>query len=488
MPEGQRQQEPGHQPAAAAARCCYRAPYGTEWERARPRHGDGDDRRPGGRRPRRDLAGHGRQGPAAATARSASPASAARRWTTRRTTSSRSCSPRWARSRSRTRRVFDTPPRFPVWGPRSAAAARPTFQQDLANADCIVIQGSNMAEAHPVGLPVGDGGQGARRDGHPRRPAVHPHQRGGRPLRADPGRLATSRSSAAIVNHILEQRAGLPRVRRWPTPTPPRSSATTSRTPRTSTGCSPASTRRPGPTTRRPGSTRARSGDGTGRQRRVATASGRPPPAMQHESHGAGRPRRSRARRDAAAPALRLPDPQAALRPLHAGDGGAGLRRLAASSSREVCEAWTANSRPGAHHRARLLGRLDPAHRRRAVHPHRRDHPAAAGQHRPARRRHHGAARARQHPGLDRHPDAVQPAARLPADAAPRRSTRRSATGSTRCGTRARRASGPTPRAYAVSLLKAYFGRRGDRRQRLLLRLPAPAHRRPRHLPARCST
>ena len=44
----------------------------------------------------------------------------------------------------------------------------------------------------------------------------------------------------------------------------------------------------------------------------------------------------------------------------------------------------------------------------------------AAGQHRPARRRDHGAARARQHPGLDRRPDAVQPAARLPADAARR--------------------------------------------------------------------
>src|SRR3954454_5877554 len=26
------------------------------------------------------------------------------------------------------------------------------FQQDLANSDCIVIQGSNMAEAHPVGF------------------------------------------------------------------------------------------------------------------------------------------------------------------------------------------------------------------------------------------------------------------------------------------------------------------------------------------------
>jgi formate dehydrogenase major subunit len=42
-----------------------------------------------------------------------------------------------------------------------------------------------MAECHPVGVPVGDGGQAARRDGHPRRPAVHPDQRGGRPARAE---------------------------------------------------------------------------------------------------------------------------------------------------------------------------------------------------------------------------------------------------------------------------------------------------------------
>ncbi len=26
------------------------------------------------------------------------------------------------------------------------------FQQDLVNADCIVIEGSNMAECHPVGF------------------------------------------------------------------------------------------------------------------------------------------------------------------------------------------------------------------------------------------------------------------------------------------------------------------------------------------------
>ena len=42
-------------------------------------------------------------------------------------------------------------------------------------------------------------------------------------------------------------------------------------------------------------------------------------------------PRRS----DAAAPALRVPDPQAALRPLHAGDGGADLRRACRSVPRD---------------------------------------------------------------------------------------------------------------------------------------------------------
>ena len=41
-------------------------------------------------------------------------------------------------------------------GPRSGDLARARrrhhFQQDLQNADCILIQGSAMAEAHPVGF------------------------------------------------------------------------------------------------------------------------------------------------------------------------------------------------------------------------------------------------------------------------------------------------------------------------------------------------
>ena len=110
---------------------------------------------------------------AASTARSASRTSAARRSTTRRTTSSRSCSRRWASSRSRTRPAYDTPPRSPVWGPRSGAAAPPRFQQDLQNADCILIMGSNMAESHPVGFRWVMEAQERGATDHPRRPALH---------------------------------------------------------------------------------------------------------------------------------------------------------------------------------------------------------------------------------------------------------------------------------------------------------------------------
>ena len=106
----------------------------------------------------------------------------------------------------------------------------------------------------------------------------------------------------------------------------------------------------------------------------------------------------------------------AALRALHAGDGGGDLRRPARALPRGRRGA-VRQLGPRAHLGLLLRGRLDPAHPRRAEHPRRLDPPAAAGQHRPAGRRHPGAARPRVHPGLDRHPDALQHPARLPADA-----------------------------------------------------------------------
>ena len=64
----------------------YRRPHGTDWEDAGPRHGDGHDRRPGRSR-RRARAGSGRTTAGRdRAARWASPASAAPRWTTKRTT------------------------------------------------------------------------------------------------------------------------------------------------------------------------------------------------------------------------------------------------------------------------------------------------------------------------------------------------------------------------------------------------------------------
>ena len=174
----------------------YRRPYGTEWEdldldtamdMIADRVLDTRDEH---------LAGRRRPGPARCTARWASPASEGRPSTTRRTTSSRSCSRRWARSRSRTRRVFDTPPPSPVWGPRSAVAAPRTSSRTWPTLTASSSRAPTWPRP-PGRVPVGDGGQGARRDGHPRRPAVHPDLRGGRPARAAPGRAPTSRSSAA---------------------------------------------------------------------------------------------------------------------------------------------------------------------------------------------------------------------------------------------------------------------------------------------------
>ena len=199
----------------------YRRPHGTEWEELDLDTGDGHDRRPRDRRPAtRRWEDDDDDGQRAAPHARHRAASAARRSTTRRTTSSRSCSPRSARSRSRTRRAYDTPPPSPVWGPRSAAAAPPTFQQDLQNADCIVIEGSNMAECHPVGFQWVMEAQGARRDGHPRRPALHPHERASPTCTCRPGRHATSPSSAGSST-TSSRTSATSASTSWPTRTPP---------------------------------------------------------------------------------------------------------------------------------------------------------------------------------------------------------------------------------------------------------------------------
>ena len=128
---------------------------------------------------------HGRQPHARHRPRSAAPRS-----TTRRTTSSRSCSAAaWAWSGSKTRPASDTAPRCPVWAPAYGRGRRDASPQwDLANADCVVDHGLQHGGEPPDRLPLRHAGEGARRDGHPRRPALHPHLGAGRHLRAGPRR------------------------------------------------------------------------------------------------------------------------------------------------------------------------------------------------------------------------------------------------------------------------------------------------------------
>ncbi len=131
------------------------------------------------------------------------------------------------------------------------------------------------------------------------------------------------------------------------------------------------------PTTARPGSTRAptcaaAAGTASRRPRDAGrsedrTSGSRSTRRSGAEQAGSGGPAvraKPRAGRDPAAPALRLPGAQAALRPLHAGDGAGGVRRLRRSSSLQVAEALVAQQRARAHHRVLLRRRLDPPHRR----------------------------------------------------------------------------------------------------------------------------
>ena len=254
-----------------------------------------------------------------------SPRWAARRWTTKRTTSSRSSSPPRARSRSRTKPVFDTPPRFPVWEPPSGAAAPPRSLQDMANADCIVIQGSNMAECHPVGFQWVEEAKarGAK--------VIHVDPRFTRTsavcgqAHSDPGRLGRGAARRADqlrdhqrpvvqgVRRRLHQRRD-PDQRKLPGHRGSRRFVLRLR-PRDRTvrpvdvglcGARRATSRR------RPRARRQRLGPRRGRR------------ARQRRPAAAARP--GAARRDPAAPADGVPDPQAALRPLHPGDGARRLR------------------------------------------------------------------------------------------------------------------------------------------------------------------
>ena len=292
--------------------------------------------------------------------------------------------------------------------------------------------GLEHGRAAPGRLPVGDRGQGARREGHPRRPALHAHERDGRPARAASAPAPTSRSSAAIIHHILENGRefreyvkhytnapvildedvprhrgprrlllGLERGRRAST-RPTRWGYRGDRG--RADGRQARAVRR---RVRRPGARRARDGRSTG---------GEPPELDRTLEH----------------PHCVFQILQAPLRALHAGDGRA--RSAACRREQFLAGRRGAVRELGARaHVGHLLrGRLDAAHDRRADTSAR---PSiiqlllgnigrpGGGHPRPAR--------PREHPGLDRHPDALRHPAGLHPDAAsrsrrrPRRSSSR---------------------------------------------------------------
>ena len=162
-------------------------------------------------------------------------------------------------------------------------------------------------------------------------------------------------------------------------------------------------------------------------------------------------------RPDAAAPALRLPDPQAALRPLHAGDGRGDLRR-AAEEFLQVADDWAENS--GRERTPRSCTRVAGPSTRSACST---SAPAAIIQlllgnmGRPGG----GIMAMRGHASIQGStdiPDAVQPAARLPARCRTRGSTGRCRSTSTRITGEKQKGFWRNADAYMVSLLKEYWG------------------------------
>ena len=303
-----------------------------------------------------------------------------------------------------------------------------------------------MAECHPVGFQWVMEAQGARRDDHPRRSAVHPHERGRRHPRAAPRRQRhrvprrhrqlhhRERSLLPRLRRALHERAG-DRERRLPRHRRPRRAVQR------------LGRRDAVRTTRRRGRTKASTS-------RPPRASARSSPTEPDSARGTA------ARRVHFDPTLEHPRCVFQVVKRH-------FSRYTPEMVEEVCgvprELFLAGRRgavrqlgPRSHVRVLLRGRLDAAHDRRAVHPHRVDRPAAARQHRPSRAagssRCAVTRRSRARPTCRRCTTCCPATCRCRR----RRSTRRSTSTSTNNGSNSGWWS-EFPK-YAVSLLKAWWG------------------------------
>ena len=326
--------------------------------------------------------------------------------------------------------------------------------------------GSNMAEAHPVGFQW----------------VVEAKARGAKVIHIDPRFTRTSALAdtyvplragsdiaflGGVINYILSNDQDFREYVAAYTNALVHRQRGVPATPRTSTACSPATTR---DTAAYDTGTWQYEGIGaattTAGPRRPSTRR-RPRPGLQHESGGPqleGRP--TSPPQD---PTLQHPRCVYQILKRHFARYTPEMVEEVCGVPREqflqVCEDWTANS--GRERTTAVVYAVGWTQHSVGVQYIRtgRDHPAAAGQHGPPGRRDHGDARARQHPGLHRHPDAVQPAARLPADAERGARTRAcQSTWTPSCGDK-QKGFWRNADAYFVSPAEGVLGRRRDRRR-----------------------
>ena len=264
---------------------------------------------------------------------------------------------------------------------------------------------------------MGDGGTGTRRRGDPCRSSLHAHECDGDEVGADPRRQRhrvsrwdrqlhhRERALLRGVRQALHERAR-DHLRRVPRHRGPRRALLR-------LGSRQGPVRHLELAVQGDGDAQLGRGQRAGLQRaRRASGPGRArwrPVARRASGRG----------RHAAASELRLPTGEEALPALHPGARRRHVR-LQRRGLPAGCGEPHAELRPRANERVLLRRRLDAAHRRRAVHPHGRDHPAAAREHGPAGRRHPRAPRPRVDSGLDGHPDALQHPPGVSADAAHR--------------------------------------------------------------------
>jgi formate dehydrogenase major subunit len=313
------------------------------------------------------------------------------------------------------------------------------FQQDIANADCVIIQGSNMAEAHPVGFQW----------------VVEAKARGAKVIHIDPRFTRTSALAdtyvplragsdiaflGGIINYVLANELDF---REYVVAYTNAANIVSEDYQDTEdldglfSGFDP-ETRTYDPTSwQYAGQEQDAADDDMHMQRETASA-------LQHETHGGGTdadPQRDET----------LQHPRCVYQILkrhfarYTPEVVEALCGVPPEKFREVCEAWTANS--GRERTTMLVYSVGWTQHSTGVQYIRTGailQLLLGNVGRPGRR-HHGDARAREHPGLDRHPDALQHPAGLPARCRTTSSTRRCSSGSTPCAIRARRGSGATP-------------------------------------------